>query len=154
MLTLTSLDIIIKIACAIGLGSIIGLERTFAGKGAGMRTYAMVSLGSSIFIIISEIVLSQFPTQTGSNSLGVVSAIITGIGFIGAGLTIFKEHGVTGLTTAAGLWVAAGVGIASGFGYFNIAIIATIAALLVFTVMWFLESTLKKFSYYKDEKEN
>ena len=149
MLTATTLDIIVKISFAVGLGSLIGLERTFAGKGAGMRTYAMVSLGSSLFIIISEIILTQSPNQTGSNSLVVISAIVTGIGFIGAGLTIFKEHGVTGLTTAAGLWVAAAIGIASGFGFFNLALIATVAGLLVFTVMWFIENILRKFSYYK-----
>jgi putative Mg2+ transporter-C (MgtC) family protein len=147
MLTLTTVEIITRIAYAIGLGSVVGLERTFAGKGAGMRTYAMVSLGSSIFIIISETVLSQFPDQALANPMLVASAIITGVGFIGAGLTIFKDHGVIGLTTAAGLWVAAGIGIASGFGLFNIAIAAAVGGLVVFTILWFIEKTLKKFSY-------
>lgn len=148
---LTTIDIIIRIACAIGLGSLIGLERTLAGKGAGMRTYAMVALGSSVFVIISETVIASLPgNQLLAGPLTMPAAIITGIGFIGAGLTMFKDRGVTGLTTAAGLWVAAAVGIASGFGFFNLAIISTIAGILVFTVLWFVENLLKRFSYYKD----
>jgi len=152
MMTPSTIDIVIKIAFAICFGSILGLERTFAGKGAGMRTYAMVSLGSAIFIIISETILSRFPleSQASANPLIVASAIITGIGFIGAGLMIFREQRITGLTTAAGLWVAAALGIASGYGLYNLVIISTVAGLIVFTVLWFLETKLKRFSYYKN----
>jgi len=147
MIALTTIELITRIAVAIGLGTIIGLERTLAGKTAGMRTYAMVALGSSLFILISEIILSTFENPSLSNPLLITSAIITGIGFIGAGLVIFQSDKITGLTTAAGLWVSAGVGIASGFGLFTLANIATIAALLVFTLMWFIENFLKKYSY-------
>lgn len=154
MILPSTADIIIKIACAIGLGSIIGLERTFAGKGAGMRTYAMVSLSSAIFVIISETIISTLPaSQNFVSPLVMPAAIVTGIGFIGAGLTFMQNHKVTGLTTAAGLWIAASIGMASGFGLFNLAIIATTAGLLVFTVMWFIENLLKKFSYYKHSIE-
>ena len=154
MILPATIDIVMKIGFAIGLGSVIGLERTFAGKGAGMRTYAMVSLGAAIFIIISETVLSQFPDQALANPLLVASAIITGIGFIGAGLMMSKDHKITGLTTAAGLWIAAGVGMASGFGLFNLATVATVAGLLVFTVLWFIENFLKRFSYYKNQMDD
>ena len=147
MITITTMDLIIRISVAIGLGTIIGLERTLAGKTAGMRTYAMVTLGSSLFILISEIILSKVPNPSLANPLLIASAIITGIGFIGAGLVIFQSDKITGLTTAAGLWVSAGVGIAVGFGLFSLATIATIAALIVFTIMWFIENRLKRYSY-------
>ena len=113
MITLTLTEIIIRISIAVGLGALLGLERTLAGKNAGLRTYAMVSLGSALFIIIAEIVSSKIPN---SNPLLLGSAVITGIGFIGAGLVLFQDHKVTGLTTAAGLWVSAGIGMAAGYG--------------------------------------
>lgn len=147
MLPFTTTEIIVRIAIALGLGAIIGLERTFAGKGAGMRTYSMVALGASIFIIISEIVLARFSDPALANPLLVASAIITGIGFIGAGLVIFQNNKITGLTTAAGLWVAAGVGMASGFGFTTLALIGTIAALTVFVIFWFIERGLLKLSH-------
>ncbi len=152
MIVLTTIDLIIRIAIAIGLGMVIGLERTLAGKTAGMRTYSMVTLGSCLFILISEIILSTLPNPALANPLLIASAIITGIGFIGAGLVMFKEHKLTGITTAAGLWVSAGVGIASGFGLFDLAIIATVGALLVFTIMWIVENIFKKYSYNELEQ--
>ena len=109
MIALTTIDLITRIAVAIGLGTAIGLERTLAGKTAGMRTYGMVSLGSSLFILISEIVLKTFSNPVLANPLLVASSIITGIGFIGAGLIFFQSNKITGLTTAAGLWVSAGL---------------------------------------------
>ena len=155
MITLTTIDIIIRLAVAVGLGALIGLERTLAGKIAGLRTYAMVSLGSGLFVLISQMVLSNISGLSSSNPLLMASSVITGIGFIGAGLVIFQDHKITGITTAAGLWVAAGVGIASGFGLYLMATIATIFVMLIFTIMWFVESALKRFSYNngKDEDE-
>ena len=144
---LTTTDIVIRILIAIGFGTIIGLERTLAGKIAGMRTYAMVALGSSLFILISEIILSTVSNPSLANPLLIASAIITGIGFIGAGLVILQNDKIIGLTTAAGLWVSAGVGIASGFGLFTLAIIATIASLFIFTLEKILENSVKKYSY-------
>jgi len=151
---LTTTDLIVRMAIAIGLGTIIGLERTLAGKGAGMRTYAMVTLGSSLFILISEIITSTIANASFSNPLLIASSIISGIGFICAGLVIFQTNKITGLTTAAGLWVSSGVGIAVGFGLINLAIIATVAAVLVFTLMWFIETVLLKFSYKRSSVDD
>ena len=157
MLTLTTTEIIIRIAIAVGLASLIGLERTLAGKTAGMRTYAMVAIGSTLFVIISQVIHTV--DITFENPLVLAPAVISGIGFIGAGLVLFQaqEHRLTGLTTAAGLWVSAGVGMACGYGLFSLAIIATIAALIVFTFFWFIEKLLKKFSYggyYRNNEDN
>lgn len=147
MIILTTVEIITRIAVALGLGTALGLERTLAGKTAGMRTYGMISIGSSLFVIISETIMLSLKNPLAASPVMIPAAIISGIGFIGSGLIILHSNKITGLTTAAGLWMAAGVGMASGFGLFNIAIISTIAALVVFTVMWFLEESLKKYSY-------
>ncbi|MFA6227557.1 MAG: MgtC/SapB family protein [Candidatus Paceibacterota bacterium] len=153
MITLTLTEIIIRVAIAVGLGALLGLERTLAGKTAGMRTYSMVSLGSAIFVIVSQIILSPIQNLALSNPLLMASAIVTGIGFIGAGLVIFQDHKIVGLTTAAGLWVSAGVGIASGYGLFQLSLVAIVAAIVIFTVLWFIENLLKRLSY-NNEKEN
>jgi len=90
----------------------------------------------------------MLPTLAGTSVdvLRVVSGIVTGIGFIGAGIIIFKDDRktVTGLTTAAGLWVAGGIGVAVGFKLYVIAVFATVLTLIVFTVMWFIEDAFKK----------
>jgi len=154
METLALMEIVARIAVAVGLGGLLGLERTLAGKTAGMRTFAMVSLGSALFIIVAQTLLEGIPDLASANPLLIASAVITGIGFIGAGLVIFQDNKITGLTTAAGLWVSAGVGMASGYGLYSIAMVATIAALVIFTVLWFFENTLKKLSYEKNKKED
>ena len=154
---LTTVEILIRLVIAVVLGGLLGLERTLAGKTAGMRTYSMVSLGSALFVGLAQVVLEMTPAD-GVSPLILASSVITGIGFIGAGLVFHNDHQmkISGLTTAAGLWVAAGVGIASGFGLYEIATAATILAVIIFTIMWFIEKGLKKISYADspEEKEN
>ncbi len=153
MLVLTTTEIILRIAVAIGLGTLIGLERTLAGKTAGMRTYGMITLGASVFVLVSEIVMTTLTNPLVASPVFMPAAIISGVGFLGAGLIIFQSNKITGLTTASGLWVASGIGMACGFGFFTLATITTVGALLIFTLMWFLEELLKKFSY-KTESES
>lgn len=128
----------ILLVSALILGSTLGLERSFAGKTAGVRTFGLVSMGSSLFILISRFVI---PTVDSLNydPLRIAAAVIMGIGFLGGGVIIFKDSTLTGLTTAAGLWVAAGIGIAVGYGFLPLAFFATIATLLVFTLLGFIE---------------
>ena len=155
MLPPNTQEIIIRVAIALALGSLLGLERTFAGKRAGMRTYAMVALGSALFILISDTVFAVFDDPSAISPLTLGASIISGIGFIGAGLLIFhNDNKVTGLTTAAGLWVAAGVGMAAGFGFFTIALVGTLAALLIFTLFWFIERGFLKISHHNAYEES
>jgi putative Mg2+ transporter-C (MgtC) family protein len=150
---LSTLDILIRLAIAVGLGSLVGIERTLAGKTAGMRTYALVSMGSALFIIVSLIVSLQYITAASFNPLFVAPQILVGIGFIGAGLVFHnnREMRISGLTSAAGLWVSAGIGMACGFGLYYLAIIASLLTLLIFTILWYVEKGFKKISY-SDEK--
>ncbi len=132
---------------AASLGMLIGIERVIAHKTAGMRTYALVSMSSCLFIIISDVVNRQyFALGTDVQPMAITAAIITGIGFLGAGLIFFQNHKVNGLTTAAGLWVACGIGVAIGFKMYTIALMATVLTLFVFTVLWFVEDSVRKYT--------
>jgi putative Mg2+ transporter-C (MgtC) family protein len=151
----STLDILIRLAIAICLGGLVGVERTLAGKTAGMRTYALVSMGSALFVLISQLVSSQFINLTNFDPLRMASQVLVGIGFIGAGLVFHnhKEMRSSGLTSAAGLWVSAGIGMAAGFGLYSLSVIASILTVLIFTVLWYVEKIFKKVSYADDSSE-
>ena len=149
-----TLDIVLKLFVALLLGMIIGTERVWAHKTAGMRTYALVAMGSALFVIISNEMVKAYAGFTGMNPLMIVSQIVLGVGFIGTGLIFSKDSKLMGLTTATGLWVSAGIGMASGFGLFKIAIIATFFTLFIFVFLFYIESKLKKSKYFKEPNNN
>jgi putative Mg2+ transporter-C (MgtC) family protein len=126
------------------LGALLGLERSIAGKHAGMRTYALVSMGSCLFVIVGSLASYEMSLFAGINPLQIASNVVVGIGFIGAGLAVFRGDHPVELTTASGLWVAAGVGMACGFGFYAIATAATIIAIIVFSVFLKLENSIRK----------
>lgn len=132
--------IIFRLLLATLLGALIGLEREYKRKGAGLKTYSLVCLGSCLFTVLSFEWLSVFSPQAGINidPTRIVQAIATGIGFIGAGIIFQQGEGVIGLTTAAGLWVTAAIGIAVGVGFYYLAIfssILTVATLFIFAIL-------------------
>jgi putative Mg2+ transporter-C (MgtC) family protein len=153
-------DIIIKLLLSMGLGMAIGVERYIAHKSAGMRTYALLSMGAALFVILANYVIVSFAGYSFINMspLAIIAAIITGIGFLGAGAMFKKESnstGLTGLTTATGLWVSAGIGMAVGFGFYSLAIIATFFTLFVFVVLWVIErKVLDRISKNPQNPEN
>lgn len=131
-------ELFFRLAIAVFLGGIIGLERQIARKTAGLRTFSLVSLGSCLITVVAILLSRQ--SLTNFDNLTVIPAnIITGIGFIGAGLIIFHGSHPSGITTAAGLLVAAAVGMAVGFGFYSVAIFAAVLTVLIFTVFWILE---------------
>ena len=140
---LNSINIFINLTIATSLGLLLGAERTIAGKRAGMRTFALVSLSSALFITTSILVNNSFLGRVNFDPMRTLAAIISGIGFIGAGLIRFRQNALRGLTTAAGLWVSAGVGAITAYGYYDIAIFTTLLTLFVFTAVWFAENKLK-----------
>lgn len=142
----SNIDIFLKLSMALVLGAVLGLERIFAHRTAGPRTYALVAMGSALFIIVSEVIARNYYVSTGvfADPLRVASNIIMGIGFLGTGIIVFKDSTPIGITTAAGLWLAAGIGMSIGFGLFIPAIIATILTLFVFTVLFHIEDALLK----------
>ncbi|MDP2650184.1 MAG: MgtC/SapB family protein [bacterium] len=140
----TLFTVFLQLGLATLLGLLLGTERSVAGKAAGMRTFALVSLSACLFVVISVLVTTEYLGRVNFDPMRVPAAIITGIGFIGTGIIIFRSNVMRGLTTAAGLWVAAGVGVAVGLGLYAIAIFATLMTLLIFTAVWFAEDMLKR----------
>lgn len=132
-----SLDVLVRLSVAMVCGMLLGAERVISHKSAGMRTYALVAMGAALFAIVGDLAIGS------SLSGPLVSGIVSGIGFMGAGVIIFKDASVTGLTTASGLWVAAGIGAACGFNYLILGVIATLLSLFVFIVLWYFEQGVK-----------
>ncbi|MDQ3014954.1 MAG: MgtC/SapB family protein [bacterium] len=124
-------------------GMILGIERVLAGRTAGPRTYGLVSLGACLLTILSLSASELYRYESKADPVSIVAAIVTGIGFLGAGLIIFKGSKLSGLTTAAGIWVSAAIGIAVGFGFLVLALFTTMMTLFIFTVMWKLEAKIK-----------
>lgn len=142
-----SYDIFLRLTVAMLLGLAIGAERIYAHKAAGMRTYAMVAMGASLFIVISQVVASYYLTGGSGGSsfdpLRMASQIVVGVGFLGSGLIVFKDDKLSGVTTASGLWVSAGIGMAAGFGLYGLAIMTTLITLFIFIVIWVVEQRFK-----------
>ncbi len=127
------------------LGSILGLERSLAGKQAGMRTYALVSIGSCLFVGVGTLASYFFAANfSGINPLQLAGSIIVGVGFIGSGLAVLRGGGHAELTTAAGIWVIAGVGMACGFGLYILATVATVLAAAVFSLFLRIENGIRR----------
>ena len=127
---------------AVFLGAAIGVEREFSRKDAGLRTYTLVTLGATLFTLISVYGFSNVPGGQGVDVSRVAAQIVVGIGFLGAGLIFLKGNHVRGLTTAAGLWMVSAIGMAVGLGLYEMAIATTIVALIVLVVLRFIEDRL------------
>lgn len=124
---------LLLLAVALVLSSIIGLERELRQKSAGLRTHTLVGVGAAVFVLVSKYGFSDV-VSAGTVNLDpsrVAAQVVSGIGFIGAGLIFVKRAGVRGLTTAAATWLTAAVGMAAGAGLIALAIGATVAHLLV-----------------------
>lgn len=137
-------EIGLRLIIALVLGALLGVERVRAGKTAGLRTFALVSLGSALFIIVSEQVISSYG-HLDIDPMRTAAQIVSGIGFLGAGMIIFQKEHVSNLTTAAGIWVSAAIGMAVGFGLYLESITTTLLVVFTFTLMWDFENYLKKF---------
>ena len=134
---------ILKLAMAVLLGALLGFERTIAGKPAGIRTFALVSLSSALFVLAGDLINQSYLGRVNFDPSRVLASVAVGVGFLGAGVIFVKQGSLKGLTTAAGIWVSAAVGALCGFGFFEIAFFATMLSLLVFTLVWFLENKVR-----------
>ncbi len=131
-------EITLKFALAIVLAGLVGIERERKGRSAGLRTHILVCLGSTLAMVVSDIIALQWAEQDTTVTLDqgrIAAGIITGVGFLGAGTIINVGSHHRGLTTAALIWFVAALGLAIGGGLYGIAIAATVAALLVVIVL-------------------
>ncbi len=131
------------------LGMAIGIERFIAGKTAGMRTYTLISLGSALFVTISQIVTTQMGGYN-YDPMRIAAQVVAAAGFLGVGAIFHKDNQISGVTTASGLWVSAGVGMAAGFGLYSLAVTVTILTLFTFIVLWAIEKQIRRFSRQDD----
>jgi putative Mg2+ transporter-C (MgtC) family protein len=111
---------------AILFGALIGMEREISGKPAGLRTNILICMGAALFTLLSQIIAED----SGADPTRITSQIVSGVGFLGAGAILRDRGGVQGLTTAASIWLVASVGVACGSGYYFIAALASILAIL------------------------
>ena len=126
---LTWFEALVRIGVAAGLGGVVGLERELDEKAAGLRTHMLVAVGSALFTLVGAYGFEDFPART-VDPTRVAAQVVTGIGFLGAGLIFRQGFTIRGLTTAASLWLVAAIGMAAGAGFWKGAVIATIVALV------------------------
>jgi len=124
-------DMALRLGAALIIGSILGLNRELHGKAAGLRTHALVCLGAAVAALVSIYTPTGVMASDPNAISRIIQGILTGIGFLGAGVILRDPAGhITGLTTAATLWVCAVLGVVCGLGYWSILIIAVGLALI------------------------
>jgi putative Mg2+ transporter-C (MgtC) family protein len=143
------LDITVKLLLAALAGGLVGLEREKHGRPAGLRTNLLVSVGSCVIVIVSEAFYLKYAMFGVESALRldpsrVAAQIVTGIGFIGAGVILKEGASVRGLTTAASLWTVAGLGMSFGMGFFSLGAIATLLVLISLNFLKKLDPIIKK----------
>lgn len=119
---------VFKLILSMLLGGIVGFERKSKGQNAGIRTFALISMGATMAMILSVYVLQEYK---GGDPGRMAAQVLSGIGFLGAGAIIQMKGSVRGLTTAAGIWIVATIGLAVGIGLYFISFVATGLIILV-----------------------
>jgi putative Mg2+ transporter-C (MgtC) family protein len=142
-----SLEMILRLLAALAAGGIIGLERTYRGRAAGFRTHALVCVASTLLMLVTVYESHWFSGQQGAARVVIdptrmAQGIMTGIGFLGAGVIVKEGLTVRGLTTAASIWITASIGILTGIGFYFAAGIGTIATLGTLSVFRWIEGLM------------
>ncbi len=137
-------SVILRVLLAALAGALVGLEREFHGRAAGLRTHMMVALGAALTTMIGLYAVEELGMS--SDPLRVGAQVISGVGFLGAGTILLRGGGsrITGLTTAAGLWTAAAIGLAVGMGFYLGAFLTVIAVMLTFTLVSYVEMLMNR----------
>jgi putative Mg2+ transporter-C (MgtC) family protein len=137
---LTLQEIVVRLAVATILCGIIGIEREVRQKPAGVRTNALIGLGSAAMTLSGVYAATLAPMTT--DVARIASVVVQGIGFIGAGAIIQSSGSVRGLTTAATMWVVAGIGIACGLGFLPVAVVTALIVLIMLAVFGPIDAKL------------
>ena len=144
-----SLEAAVKIFLAALLGAIVGLEREWGGHPAGLRTNMVIAISSCLFTILS---IEGFPLRGSAQDTARVAAqIVTGVGFLGAGVVLRSKKHVRGLTTAATIWLVAAIGMAVGAGVYFVAVFATVLSTVLVIILAPVSHRLEQRAW---EKEN
>ncbi len=122
---------IFRLLLSMALGSIVGYERKTKGQTAGIRTFALISMGATLAMLISIYVPQEYLGLKNGDPGRIAAQVLSGIGFLGAGAIIQMKGSVRGLTTAAGIWIVATIGLAVGVGLYTLSIVATALIMVV-----------------------
>ena len=146
---MTYTEFTLRLLVGLAAGLFIGIEREWQKKPAGLRTNSLVATGAALFVLLSFNISESYDINT--DVTRIIGQVVTGIGFIGAGI-IFKEGGdIYGLTTAATIWCSAAIGCLAGSGYFIEVVIGTVTIVSINLLLIPLDKWLSKRA---DEKEN
>jgi len=138
-----AINSVFKLLLSMVLGCCVGLERKRKGQIAGIRTFALISMGATLAMILSIYVPQVYLGLKNGDPGRIAAQVITGIGFLGAGAIIQSKGSVRGLTTAAGIWIVATIGMTVGVGMYLLSCIATIFIIIILTGLEGLEHHIK-----------
>ena len=139
-------DLVWRLLLSAGLGAVLGLEREYHRKPAGLRTNILIAIGSTLFTI-----LSTFMTAGIGDTSRIAGQIVTGIGFLGGGAILRQRDTVHGMTTAATIWVNAAIGVCCGIGQYQLAAATTLLTLLVLVVLPPIEAHFERRGGWPDD---
>lgn len=143
--------ILSRLLIAMLAGGIIGLERAIHGREAGFRTHTLVCVSSSLLMLLTayqwQLIPLQFAETIRTDPTRMAQGIMTGIGFLGAGVIIKEGLTVRGLTTAASIWMTAAIGIVIGFGFYEPALYATLITVITLSMFRWVESKIPSMKY-------
>ena len=145
VLELNIWQILMRFLCAMIVGIVIGMEREFTHRPAGLRTHVLVTLGACAVMITGQLVFAQYkPFGANADPARLAAQVISGVGFLGAGTIMREGVNVKGLTTAASLWAVACLGIAAGGGYYEVALIGMVLMYITLTLLEVFQNLLLK----------
>ncbi|MDE6225291.1 MAG: MgtC/SapB family protein, partial [Muribaculaceae bacterium] len=131
----TTASSLYKLILSLLLGSIVGFERKRKGQSAGVRTFALISMGATLAMILSIYVPQEYLGLKNGDPGRIAAQVLSGIGFLGAGAIIQMKGSVRGLTTAAGIWMVATIGLAVGVGLYVLSFIATLLIMFILVII-------------------
>ena len=144
----------IELLLAALAGGLVGLEREVRGRQAGFRTYILVAVGSALVMIVSNrVAFHDWPhppdrqVQVTVDPARIAYGVMTGVGFLGAGIIVQHKGNIRGLTTAAGVWCVAAIGLAAGLGLYTVALFTSVIVLVTLWVLDYLEKLMPKARY-------
>ncbi len=144
------IEMILRLLAALGAGALIGYERSFHGRPAGLRTHVLVCLASALLMLVT-VYEDHWVRSQGESRLDptrMAQGIMTGIGFLGAGVIVKEGLNVRGLTTAASIWITAAIGVLAGVGLYLPLVVSVILALAVLSLFRWIEMRVPTQAYY------
>ena len=136
-------DVFLRMLCSMAVGMVIGTEREYSNRPAGMRTHILVALGACAVMLTGQMIFTQYSSYGATPDPARLAAqVITGVGFLGAGTIMREGPTVRGLTTAASLWAVACLGVAAGGGYYAIALVGMVFIFITLTIFEILQNHL------------